>query len=286
MNTRILVVEDDQAMLEALVDCLEDLEDVEVEGAGSVEKALQRADTFSPDVVITDVRLPGRDGIEALAALRERHPDCRGVVITGYASQTAPSRAVEQKAWEYLHKPFSLDQLVACVQRLRRAGEAHDRVDALSERLVNGFSRRLQQEFVPELNQKRLEAFRAFYVGVRAQALGRNEAFHLWTQLEELDFDLLQAAGAQDFERLAEGWSNVHEVVANFTYLGGLSCLQTSPQPGGASPEEFGRLYERLRSGEIPGHLELTLAPVVRQLEPAARSADPDYQRLYASFWL
>jgi DNA-binding NtrC family response regulator len=79
------------------------------------------------DVAITDMKMPGMDGMETLAALKKVDPTIEVIVVTGYASEQTAAECIKLGAYGYLRKPFELDDLRALIDRAlaRRAGTAH-----------------------------------------------------------------------------------------------------------------------------------------------------------------
>ncbi len=122
--SRILVVDDEQAVCWALERALKaDKHDVAV--APSAEAAFVLAQERVPDVILLDVRLPGLDGLSALAKLRELSHDAPVIVMTAFGNLATAVRAVEGGAFDYLAKPFDLDQALELVARaIQRRGLA------------------------------------------------------------------------------------------------------------------------------------------------------------------
>src|SRR5690606_20989329 len=89
----------------------------------SGREALERFAEFGPDVVLTDIRMPGMDGLELLAELRKQDPEVPVILMTAQASLQSAVQAVNQGAFYYLQKPFSNGDLVALC---RRAGETRE----------------------------------------------------------------------------------------------------------------------------------------------------------------
>ncbi|MGQ0635831.1 MAG: sigma-54-dependent transcriptional regulator [Planctomycetaceae bacterium] len=118
----VLVVDDEPAICWALREALhEDGHTVRV--APSAEEALRLTDDgCRPDAVVMDVRLPGLDGIAAMGKLHERLGPTPVVVITAFGSLDIAVRALERGAFDYLVKPFNLDQAVAVVRRALGTG--------------------------------------------------------------------------------------------------------------------------------------------------------------------
>jgi two-component system nitrogen regulation response regulator GlnG len=122
---QILVIDDEEAVCWALQRALEG-EGYRVDVAASAEQAFRLVELRPPDAVVLDVRLPGMDGLTALVRLRERRPDLPVVVVTAHGSLPTAVRAVEGGAFDYLAKPFDLEQALDAVRRAleRRPAES------------------------------------------------------------------------------------------------------------------------------------------------------------------
>ena len=126
--SRILIVDDEASICWALREFLGDLgHDVSI--AASAEEGLDIAARGGIDAVVLDVRLPGMDGLLALRGFRERVGPAPIIVITAFGNLETVVRAMEGGAFDYLVKPFGLDQVRAVIQRAlekekpRRHGE-------------------------------------------------------------------------------------------------------------------------------------------------------------------
>jgi DNA-binding NtrC family response regulator len=125
---RILIVDDDPNMLELLRRNLSMQED-EVITASGVTEAIGILDKTPIDLVITDMKMPGRSGLELIRHVRENCKNAEVMVVTGYATEAI--RAARAGAEEYLVKPFTEDELFSAVQRVfdkmqtRRARQTH-----------------------------------------------------------------------------------------------------------------------------------------------------------------
>jgi two-component system nitrogen regulation response regulator GlnG len=113
---RILIVDDESTICWALREALTD-EGFVVELAASAEEGLIAAAQCRPDAMLLDVRLPGQDGLSAIRAFRERIGSAPIVVMTAFGNLDTAVRAVEQGAFDYLIKPFDLDQVIQIVRR-------------------------------------------------------------------------------------------------------------------------------------------------------------------------
>jgi CheY-like chemotaxis protein len=106
----ILVVEDEGIMRESLVDWFTS-EGRTVDAAVDGEEALSRFDLEQYDAMIIDLKLPGRDGLDVLAEVRQRNPNARVVIITAYPSYETAVEAMRRGATDFLTKPFELEKL-------------------------------------------------------------------------------------------------------------------------------------------------------------------------------
>lgn len=113
---RILLVEDDETALEVFREALTEY-DYEVVTAKNGEDALQKARLQSFDLVVTDIRMPGTDGLQALEEVKAMHPETKSIVVTGYASEAETLKAMQIGVGEYLKKPFRLSELLQAVKR-------------------------------------------------------------------------------------------------------------------------------------------------------------------------
>jgi len=122
---RVLVV-DDAANLRELLTVLLDVEDdFEVVGtAADGVQALEKAENLKPDIVLLDLAMPVMDGLQALPGLRERLPDARIVIFSGFEHEALAREALAAGADAYIEKGTSVMQLVARLRQLRTsAGE-------------------------------------------------------------------------------------------------------------------------------------------------------------------
>jgi two-component system nitrogen regulation response regulator GlnG len=127
--SHILIVDDEEAVCWALERALT-REGHHVAVASSAEEAFERADRQCPDAIVLDVRLPGLDGLSALGRLRQLSDDAPVIVVTAFGNLNTAVRAVEGGAFDYLAKPFDLEQALETIARAlqRRAiqGQAGD----------------------------------------------------------------------------------------------------------------------------------------------------------------
>lgn len=114
----ILVVEDEDIMRESLVDWFSS-EDHKVDAVSDGEKALKDFNLNDYDVMIVDLKLPGRDGLSVLSEVRVRNPKTKVIIITAYPSVDTATEAMRRGAIDYLAKPFELERLGTSITKAR-----------------------------------------------------------------------------------------------------------------------------------------------------------------------
>jgi DNA-binding NtrC family response regulator len=123
--SRVLIVDDEPsicwglARLARALGCL-------VDTASSAEHGLTLAAALRPDLLMLDVRLPGIDGLAAIAAFRQHIGDAPIVVMTAFGDLGTAVTAVDKGAFEYVVKPFDLAEIRAVIQRALRATPAYE----------------------------------------------------------------------------------------------------------------------------------------------------------------
>jgi DNA-binding NtrC family response regulator len=117
MAAAILVVDDDPASRDGLVDVLRD-EGYEVRPAESAEEALEILETSEFELVVSDLRMPGMDGIALLREVRRICPQTLFVLVTAHASVETAVQALRTGAHDYMLKPLVYDDVVTKVARL------------------------------------------------------------------------------------------------------------------------------------------------------------------------
>ena len=113
---RIVVVDDDRAIRWVLERALAQ-PDLEVASFERADKALESLLRRPPDVLLTDIRMPGLDGLDLMARVREAHPDLPVIVMTAHSDLDSAVASYQGGAFEYLPKPFDVDDALALVRR-------------------------------------------------------------------------------------------------------------------------------------------------------------------------
>jgi DNA-binding NtrC family response regulator len=111
----IFIVDDDQGILESFDAMLGD--DYHLIMIDNGTEAIERIDLQSPSLLFLDIKIPGRNGLEVLANLREKGIDTRVVVVTALAQDQYQKTAEKYGVYKYLHKPLDVDE----IQEIARA---------------------------------------------------------------------------------------------------------------------------------------------------------------------
>jgi DNA-binding NtrC family response regulator len=134
---RVLVVDDEADARGAVADLLAH-DGFEVETAGDAFKALGKIAAFAPEVVVSDLRMPGMDGLELMERLRASPNAPRFVLLTGVTEVATAVSAMRRGAADYLTKPVNGDELVVIVQHQLEHQRTLDELRALRARAKDG----------------------------------------------------------------------------------------------------------------------------------------------------
>src|SRR5437867_5531725 len=122
MASHVLIVDDDPALLEALPGALRRrMGGVTVDTADSAEAALDRIDARDYDAIVTDIKMPGMDGLELLAQIRTRRPDTPTLIVTGHGEHELAIHGLRGGAFDFIQKPIDRDDFVESLYRALRA---------------------------------------------------------------------------------------------------------------------------------------------------------------------
>jgi len=142
-KARTLVVDDERSMQEFL-EILLRREGYDVTCVGDVDSALLALESDDFDVVISDLQMPGKTGLDLLHALRETSPDTVALVMTAFASTETAIAAMKEGAYDYLTKPFQVDEIRLVLEK------------ALEKKLLARENRRLRSELRSQIRQRSL----------------------------------------------------------------------------------------------------------------------------------
>lgn len=122
-KTKILFVDDDESIRNLFCRAMMD-EPFLIKTASDGEEALKKLETFSAEIVMSDVRMPKMDGLALLKEIRVRYPDIFVVIITGYGAIEDAVSAMKAGAYDYILKPFDFDTIRMLIDKIT----AHTRV--------------------------------------------------------------------------------------------------------------------------------------------------------------
>src|SRR5215469_12888206 len=119
---KLLVVEDDNGVRTTIVTFLE-MEGYTVDAVSSTGEALERLSAQSYPIVISDIYIDNRTGLDILEAARRKDPDCSVILMTARGTMETVMAATRGGAFDYIAKPFELDRMLETV---KRAEAVHD----------------------------------------------------------------------------------------------------------------------------------------------------------------
>ncbi|MDH4157951.1 MAG: response regulator, partial [candidate division Zixibacteria bacterium] len=144
-NLNIVVVDDEEIYLSLVRDALEE-ESNQVETASNAFDALKIIESTDVNLIITDIRMPQMDGIELVRRAKEINPHIGAIFMTGYANLNSAKNAIKQGAFDYISKPFELNEIRQAVKKAtdkiaeEAAGSSSekqlDRLSDLSQMLI------------------------------------------------------------------------------------------------------------------------------------------------------
>jgi len=120
----VLIVDDDLAVRKSMSMVLRRAGH-QVTCAASGREGLNELKTLAPDVIVTDLNMPGMTGLEFIAALRKHNVDAEVVMVTAHASVDTAVEAMRLGAYDYIEKPFNVDQLEDLISRAIRHGRSN-----------------------------------------------------------------------------------------------------------------------------------------------------------------
>lgn len=294
MSHRVLILEDDPDFRELLEECLEDA-DYDVVAAGSGDEAVQACRQQVPDLIVADVRMKHRDGIETIRLLKGDYPSLKAIIITGYADEDAPSRAIQVEAEDYIYKPFALADLLESIHRVLSRAQERGRYRGLLDSLGRGFKRLKDKATTAMVDKelKRLDLFRdkvflGFYVALRAEMLIKEAGRTLWSKLVELERRreklLGQSLALNEMRELCEEYSYLADLMA----AAGSSSMAMNPSfrdsPRLIPSADYACLRDNISAGKLSSE-QLKLAPFLYTLDPVVRDQSPELTELYQAAW-
>ncbi len=131
---KVLIVDDDETLLQLLTETVQTMGCI-AGSACSGHEALKLLRKEKYDIVVSDLKMPGMDGLELLREIKELDKDIVVIIVTGYATLETAVKAIERGAYDYIAKPFRLDELMVVIknacERLRLLKQKNALLDEL-----------------------------------------------------------------------------------------------------------------------------------------------------------
>jgi DNA-binding NtrC family response regulator len=261
MPSRILIVEDEDK-LRRVVQLHLEAAGYEVDHAPTAEQALPRAAVA--DLVLTDLRLPGMDGLAFLKELHSRNPHSAVIVMTAHGSIEAAVEAMKQGAADFLQKPFSLDHLSALIQKVLSVQSLRAENLRLRQELdtryqfdnIVGRSPAMRDIFqtVARVAPTRATVLLAGESGVGKDMIAR--ALHQHSPRKDFPFVKINCTALP--ENLMEG--------ELFGYEKGAFTGANSSKPGKFEQADKGTVFLD-EIGDVPGHIQVKLLRILQERE-------------------
>ncbi len=151
MKKELLILDDDTSVLESLAALLEELDYAPIK-CSDPHAAIDIVRKQLPEVVITDLKMPGLDGLEVLQRIKAINPDIQVILITGYGSVEDAVSAMRYGAYDFISKPFNMPVIEAVVRR------AFEKTSLLTENFK--LKKSLQKARIPAFTDGKSPAFR------------------------------------------------------------------------------------------------------------------------------
>jgi signal transduction histidine kinase len=129
-SDHILIVDDDPALLEALSEMLRlRMDEIEVDRAESAAVALELIAKTDYEAIVSDIKMPGMDGLALLARIRQLRPDTPTLLITGHGQHDLAVQALRGGAYDFIQKPIDREYFVASLSRALHMRRLHRQVE-------------------------------------------------------------------------------------------------------------------------------------------------------------
>ena len=144
----VWIVDDDRSIRWVIEKALS-REGIAFNSFSSAQEALDALAGATPEVLVSDIRMPGRSGLELLQAVKQRHPAVPVIVMTAYSDLDSAVAAFQGGAYEYLPKPFDIDQAVGLIRRAldERRRETQDVESTVDTKDILGQAPAMQEVF-------------------------------------------------------------------------------------------------------------------------------------------
>lgn len=137
-NWTVLVVDDEESVRKLLTAVLKK-EGYTVETAEDGQQAVEKARLIKPALVIMDIRMPNLDGLSAFKAIREENKEVLVILMTAFAAVETAVEAVKLGAYDYIIKPFNIDEVKLLIKRAMQVQTLTEEVKVLREELYSNY---------------------------------------------------------------------------------------------------------------------------------------------------
>jgi DNA-binding NarL/FixJ family response regulator len=195
MSIRVLVVDDHEIVRRGLATLLEGSDVEIVAEASNGNEAVEQAVEHEPDVVLMDIRMPDKDGLEALKQIRERVPQTRLVMLSTYENPTYVARSVALGACEYVLKGAPRDELIDAIRRA--ASDEPPPADSMISRVRGTMAGREQGDKDIPLTGREMQVLRHIALGLSNREIGNSLQISVETVKEHVQ-NILRKIDAVD----------------------------------------------------------------------------------------
>ena len=265
MTGDILLVDDEAGIRKVLGISLTDL-GYTVHTAENAAAALTILESVRPSITLTDIKMPGIDGIELLKAIKSRYPETEVIMLTGHGDMDLAIESLKFQATDFITKPISDDALTVALQRAGERLEMRRQLKAYTENL---------EHLVEEKSRQLIEAERLAAVGETVAGLSHTIK-NITGGLDGGMFVLGKGIELEDAAYLKQGWELVRGTVdriktlsldlLNFAKTDRLEYRQVDPEQ--PAREVFDLMRSRARDHGMELLLDVATGLVPTQMDP------------------
>jgi DNA-binding NarL/FixJ family response regulator len=185
MTIKVVVADDHEVVRSGLANLLKGSDIVIVDEASDGDEAVEKTMKHVPDVILMDIRMPNRDGLSALEAIREKMPEARVVMLSTYDNPTYVARSVALGATDFVLKGSTRQELVDVITRAASGDEPLD--TSVLRRVKRVMRRRHEREDdgIP-LTNRELQVLRHVALGLSNREIGQSLGISIETVKEHV----------------------------------------------------------------------------------------------------